>query len=398
MLQIEETTTPSSFALFELGFRPFFSAAGIFAVVAILLWMLLYVFSIPLSTSGLVPMYWHAHEMIYGYAMAVVAGFLLTAVGNWTGIVTLRGGALAALSSLWLFARAAFFLPLDSALVMAAITDLLFALGLIFAVSLPVIHARQWKQLGIVSKLCLILIANALFYAGALGYFDQGSKWGLYVGLYSILALVFTMARRVIPGFIERGFDEAFSARNRSWVDITSLALFILWALLDIFTQWSGFIAWLSLLLCVIHAVRLWDWYTPGIWQKPLLWSLYLAYAFLTLGFLLKSLSVWLLISPYLALHAFAYGGIGLMTLSMMSRVALGHTGRNVFDPPKLLGPLFLLIVLGTFIRVLIPIFDVTHYRLWIALSQILWMFGFSFFLVMYFPMLIRPRIDGRRG
>jgi uncharacterized protein involved in response to NO len=399
MLHIEERAAPPSFALFELGFRPFFSAAGLFAVTSVLVWMAIYVFAAPLSPGGLPPTFWHAHEMVFGYAMAVVAGFLLTAVSNWTGIATLRGAALAALFLLWLAARAAYFLPIKSALAVAALADLLFALGLLVGVTLPVSRVKQWKQLGIVSMLCLILAANAVFFAGAMGYLDQGISWGLYAGLYLLLALVFVMARRVIPFFIERGVDEAFSARNRLWIDIASLVLFLVWAVLDVFTGQATLVAWVSAALLVIHAWRMRDWYTAGIWKKPLLWSLYLGYAFLVLGFALKALSVWQGVSSTsLALHAFAFGGIGLMTIGMMSRVALGHTGRSVFESPGVLAPMFALILLGALTRVVVPLFAESHYVLWIAASQVLWVLGFGIFSAVYIPRLIRPRIDGRRG
>ena len=398
MQQIDEKTTPRHFALFERGFRPFFSAAGLFAVTGMLLWMLIYVFSVPLTLSGLAPVAWHAHEMIYGYAMAVVAGFLLTAVVNWTGIPTLHGSGLVVLLGLWILARVAWFLPLDFSLQLAAAADLLFLLGLIAAVSLPVLRARQWKQLGILSKLWLILAADGLFHAGATGYPDQGIRWGLYTGLYLVLALVFVMARRVLPFFIERGVDEDFAPRNRAWLDSASLVLFLVWALMDVYTRQTALIAWLSLGLFGLHAGRLFDWHTPGIWKKPLLWSLYLGYAFLSFGFLLKALSIWHGLSPYLALHAFAVGGIGLMTIGMMSRVALGHTGRNVFDPPGILLPVFSLLVLAALARVVIPLVDPVRYTLWIGTSQVFWMLGFAVFSIVYVPQLIRPRVDGHPG
>ncbi len=391
-------STGGKFALFELGFRPFFSAAGLFAVVSVLAWMALYVFAVHLPMASIAPIYWHAHEMIYGYVMAVVAGFLLTAVGNWTGVSTFRGPPLALLLLCWIIGRIAFFLPTDRALLLAAGADLLFMVGLIVGVSLPVIKVRQWKQLGIISKLLLMLFANGFFYAGILGYLDQGVRWGLYLGLYLILALVFVMARRVIPFFIERGVAEEFSARNRLWLDVSSLVLFTAWAVLDIFTQQSNPVAWLSVALFAIHLWRLRDWYTPGIWKVPLLWSLYIAYAFLAIGFLLKALSVWQSVAPQLAVHAFAFGGIGLITIAMMSRVALGHTGREVSSPPAIMAPVFALLIVGAVFRVLVPAMVESHYTLWIALSQGLWIVGFATFSLVYIPMLIKPRIDGRPG
>ena len=389
---------PPAFALFELGFRPFFSAAGLFAVITMLVWMLMYVFSKQLPLSGLYQSSWHAHEMIYGYAMAAVAGFLLTAVGNWTGIPGLRGAALVSLFALWLVARIAWFIPGEFSVPLAATADGLFTLGLIVGVSLPVIRVRQWTQLGIISKLWLILAANGLFYAGVLGYLEPGERWGLYAGLYMILALIFVMARRVLPFFIERGVDEACSSNNRLWIDIASLVLFLAWAVLDVFTQQATVIAWTSLGLFAVHAWRLFDWHTPGIWRKPLLWSLYLGYASLTLGFLLKALSLWQGLPASLVLHTFAVGGIGLMTIGMMSRVALGHTGRDVFNPPGILAAMFMLVILAAITRVVLPLLDPAHYTIWIATSQVFWIVGFVLFTAVYIPQLVRPRIDGRPG
>ena len=144
------------FALFELGFRPFFLAAGIFAVVSMLLWMLMYQFSVSLPVGGsLSPVTWHAHEMIYGYAMAVIAGFLLTAVSNWTGIRTWHGAPLVTLLACWVVARLAWILPLANSLPLAATADLLFMGGLMVGVSLPVIRVRQWKQQWPVLRRCV---------------------------------------------------------------------------------------------------------------------------------------------------------------------------------------------------------------------------------------------------
>jgi len=398
MLNIEKPVEPPSFALFELGFRPFFAAASVFAVLAIGWWMAVYVFGQPLYPAGIAPMHWHGHEMIFGYAMAVVAGFLLTAVVNWTGVMTIRRGPLAALAALWLFARLAAFFPLSEALLLAAVADTAFAIGLAIAVSIPVWKVRQWNQVGILAKVILMLVANLFFYAGVFGYVDQGISWGLYGGLYVLIGLVFVMGRRVIPFFIEKGVEEDCALRNRGWIDVTSLVLFVAWFVLEVFTSQVQAVAVLSLVLFALHALRLWDWYTPGIWRKPLLWSLYLGYGFMLLGFLLKALGIWFGQAPSLALHAFAYGAVGLITIGMMARVSLGHSGRNVFDPPGILVPVFVLVLAGALIRVVLPLLLPQHYTIWIAASQLLWIAGFSVFSIVYLPVFWQPRVDGRPG
>lgn len=398
MYQIKENTPPRPFALFELGFRPFFSFAGIFAILSITLWMAVYVF----SATGVEPriggVVWHSHEMVYGYALAVVAGFLLTAISNWTGLPGLRGAPLFLLLLAWVVGRIAFFSSVNTALYVAAIADGLFLLGLIVAVSLPVVKTRQWKQTGIITKLLLLLLSNLVYYAGVLGLLENGEHWGLYAGFYLLLALVFTLARRVLPFFIERGIGQDIKINNRRWVDIGSIMLFLIWAVVDVFMQQANLVAVLSILLLAVHFVRMSDWYNAGIWRRPLLWSFYLGYGFLVCGFLLKALSVWTGIAPPLVVHAFAFGGVGLVTLSMMSRVTLGHTGRNVFEPPKMLFHMFVLLITGALFRVIVPIIDMSHYRIWIGVSQVLWICAFGLFTVISLPMLFRPRVDGRPG
>jgi len=139
-------------------------------------------------------------------------------------------------------------------------------------------------------------------------------------------------------------------------------------------------------------------WHTKGLWHKPLLWVLYLAYGWIVLGFALKVSAFAFGISPFLAIHAFAVGGIGMMTMGMMARVSLGHTGRDVLEPPSALFWIFAILFMGTVIRVIFPLLNPVHYILWIGLSQVLWMISFSVFLMLYLPILVSPRIDGKPG
>lgn len=385
-------------AFLELGFRPFFAAAGLFAIVAVALWVLLFVFGIPATGQALAPVAWHGHQMVFGYALAVIAGFLLTAVVNWTGQMTLRGLPLAVLFVAWLAARLALLLPVDGGLWIAAVADLVFMGVLLVGITRPVLATRQWKQVGILSKVLLMLVANLVFYAGALGLLEHGQTWGLYAGLYLVLSLILVLGRRVMPFFIERGVGGGVRLRNRAWIDRSSLVLFTVWALLDVFANQPQVVAWLSLVLFAIHAVRLWDWHTPGIWRRPLLWSLYLGYACLLLGFLLKALAIWRGLGATFALHAFAFGSVGLVTLSMMARVTLGHTGRDVLDPPRFLGAVFAIFLVGALVRVLTPWLAPQYYQVSIAVAGLLWIAAFVAFVIAFLPMLARPRVDGQRG
>jgi uncharacterized protein involved in response to NO len=397
MLTIEDPKKTIRFPVLNLGFRPFFLAAGGFAVLSMLIWVGLYQFGWTLRLNGLPATTWHAHEMLYGYAMAVAAGFLLTAVKNWTGVQTLHGAPLLVLFLLWLAARVVPFLtplPIES----MALLDLGFMAFLLVAVALPVVKVRQWKQVGILSLLLLMLVANALFYLGVVGVLSDGVGWGLYSGLYLIVALVFAMGRRVIPFFIEKGVGYPVQLKNRLWLDWAVLVLFLLFAVVDVFTPYAGLAALLAAVQIPLHGLRMVDWHTPGIWRKPLLWVLYLASGSMLLGFVLKLAGYQFAISPFLAVHAFAVGGIGMVTIGMMARVTLGHTGRNVFAPPTVDSWIFAVLFLGAVVRVIVPLLDTVHYGFWVGLSQLLWIAAFSLFFIVHFPMLYGPRVDGRFG
>jgi uncharacterized protein involved in response to NO len=398
MYNSEANRMAGTVALLHLGFRPFFLGAGIFAVLSVLIWTGLYSLGWNVELNGLPPVLWHAHEMIYGYSMAVVAGFLLTAVRNWTGVQTLHGYPLLILFLLWAAAR---ILPFSQGLVslqFMAIVDNVFIALLVLAVTYPVAKVRQWKQIGIVSKLVLLLISNSVFYLGVSGVLVDGIRWGLYSGLYLLIALIFTIGRRVIPFFIEKGVGYPVQPKNWRWLDGSSLVLFLAFWLVDVFASLPGVTALLAGILAILHAVRMAGWYTHGIWEKPLLWVLFLGYASLIGGFVLKLATVIFGISPYLSVHAFAFGGIAMMTLGMMARVSLGHTGRSILEPPSQLSLVFALLYVGAVTRVLLPLIDPRPYGLWISLSQLCWIVSFSLFLRLYTPMLVRPRIDGRYG
>jgi uncharacterized protein involved in response to NO len=201
------------------------------------------------------------------------------------------------------------------------------------------------------------------------------------------------MARRVIPTFIERGAGYPVRLNNWRWLDYSSMIFFLFFGMADLVKPNGALVAVLAGLLVALHTIRLAGWHTTGIWRTPLLWSLYLAYGSLIAGFALKAAVVVFGISPYLAVHAFAVGGIGMMTLGMMARVSLGHTGRNVLNPPAgvfwMCGALFM----AAIVRVLFPLVNPAHVVVWIGLSQGLWIVAFALFLSVYSPMLVRPEV-----
>ncbi|MBT5855170.1 NnrS family protein [bacterium] len=380
-------------SLFSIGFRPFFLGASIYSVVSILLWMGIYVFSWSIKPTDLVPMYWHAHEMIFGYAVAVIAGFLLTAVRNWTGHSTPEGGSLFLLMLPWLISRVIMVSGWGD-LVVSVGLDTLFVALLLISLLIPIIKARQWRNFGVVIKLLFLMGSNIVFYLGVIGVVPDGIRLGLYSGLYLIVALIVMIGGRVIPFFIQKGVDGEVDLKTWPFINIASLVLFIGYFVAELLNPMGLSTGLFAGAIAVVLSLRLLGWYTHKIWKKPLLWVLYIAYANIVLGFVLKGFAILGLVSLNLSLHAFAYGAIGMSTLGMMSRVSWGHTGRNIKCPPMIVGWLFAMLVLGLIFRVLFPLLLPGQYVTWILCSQLCWVVSFLGFICTYTSVLIRPRVD----
>ena len=388
--------------LWEKGFRPFFSGAALLALVSVPLWLAFYLHGGLLKFNTLSPVHWHAHEMVFGYVLAVVAGFLLTAAANWTGRETLAGRKLAVLFGLWAAARV-LMLAGDRFVALAALADLAFLLYLSVAVISPIAAVRQRRQWPVVLLLLLFLAANAGFYGSVLMNRPGWTAASLTGGFYLVLGLVLFMGSRVIPFFTGRGVGYEFTPVQRRWADVFLSIAYVLFALIEwlLPLQISPPSETLSLasqslaaIICVLVLLRLSGWYTHGIWKKPLLWSLHLSFALVALGFFLRALPVSMALSPFIVLHVFAVGGIGLATLSMMTRVSLGHTGRSVHEAPGL-ALVFLFTLLTAFaLRVVFPLIWPHQYPWWIALSGLAWALSFALFVVAFLPKLVQARAD----
>ncbi len=383
-------------ALFNLGFRIFFCAASAFAFIAIALWLAIYAGHLA-PVPSVAPPYWHGHEMLYGYTFAVIAGFLLTAVRNWTGLPTAQGASLAILFGFWLIARLAWFFP-DYQLLTALLGDLLFNLALLINLAVPILHKRQWRQLGILSKLALLGTGNVLFYLSALGLISDITPLTLYAALYLIIALILTIARRVFPFFIQNGVDVPITITSPRWIDLSSLFGLLAFFINELFIHHAWARIGLATLLAVITMVRIAYWYTPEIWRHPLLWGLFAGLAAINLGFVLFALQAIMTIPDWLPLHAFAFGGIGIMTLAMMARVSLGHTGRNLRTPPRIVGIALLLLCVGVLLRCVGPLLAFSAYPLWVSMAGVCWIIAFLGFTLNYLPIWTQPRVDGKPG
>jgi len=383
----------TGWAPFALGFRPFFLSAGLYAVLMMVLWLL--VLRGGLSVGGLSPFVWHGHEMLFGFAVAVIAGFLLTAAQNWTGIPMPSGPPLAALFVLWLAGRASFLIPGLPPILVAAI-DVAFLPVLAIALALPVLKARQLHNTPFPIMLLALAAANALVHAGSLGWIDAGGSLGLHLAAYVIVAMMTVMGGRVIPSFT----DNKLRTRARRWkaIEILVPAATISALIAALIAPFSLVTALLAALAAVAHAVRLAGWYTSKYWSVPLLWILHLGYAWIPVGFALLALSAsGLGAAAGSALHAFTAGGIGVLTLGMMARVSLGHSGR-MLEPAPLMTWAFVAVNLAALIRVAQPLVFPGLYASGMVIAGVLWIAAFGLFAAIYTPILLRPRVDGKPG
>ena len=386
------SSKPRGMALFALGFRPFFLAAGVYAVLLMGLWLAVFKGSMGIGT--LPPPIWHGHEMLFGFAVAVIAGFLLTAAQNWTGIPMPSGRPLAALFLLWLAGRVGFLLPgLPAGLV--ALVDLSFLPLLALALALPIHKAKQLHNYPFPILLLALTAANALVHLQALGW-TSTARLGLYLATYVVVAIMVVMGGRVIASFT----DNKLGTRARRWNLIERLVLPItLGALLAALIAPESLVTvLLTAAAAIVHATRLTGWYTRKYWAVPLLWILHLGYAWITLGFVLLALSAaGMGAAAVSALHAFTAGGIGVLTLGMMARVSLGHTGR-LLEAAPVMTLAFVAINLAALIRVVLPLFFPATYAMGMAIAGLVWMAAFGVFVVVYAPKLLRPRADGKPG
>ncbi|MDP1773696.1 MAG: NnrS family protein [Methylobacter sp.] len=383
------------YPLFALGFRAFFALAGLAALILILFWNAL--FNGSLTTEHYFPnSYWHAHEMLLGYAVAVIAGFLLTAVKNWTGKQTITGDPLASLCLLWLYGRILPFYAGELPDALIALVDFSFLPALAYQVSKPIIEAKQYRNLFFIGLLLLLAIGNGLIHAQMLGLSTNTAATGIQLVVATIIILILIIAGRVFPFFTERGIPGTLIIRN-PMLDNVSVASAVIVFALQLFGISGTLLALAAIIAAAANIARLFGWYVKRVIYVPLLWVLYAGYGWVILGFMLTVLSAYSVVPPSLALHAFTLGGIGVLTLGMMARVSLGHTGRAM-KASNTIAIAFVLINVAALFRVLLPIAMPGWYENLIYVSVLFWLAAFSLFVFVYAPILAGARIDGQEG
>ena len=382
---------PEGFALWRLGFRPLYLAASAFAALSMVLWICQYTGHLPgayLSAPA-----WHGHEMLYGYTMAVVAGFLLTAVPNWTGKPTPTGATLGALVALWLAGRVLVLTPFPIA---AAIVDTAFPVAIAAAIAQPLIRSRNRRNYFFIALLLALGLANFTFHLAQLGFFAWPARWSLQASLDVVLFVMAVMAGRVVPMFTNNGIP-GVNATRHALIEKLALGGVLLLLALDLLQAGPAITALAALTIAAVHAVRLWLWQPWRTVRTPLVWVLHLAYAWIVVHLALRGLAASGVVGEVFAVHALTVGAIGGLTIGMMTRTARGHTGRPLVAD-RFEVACYLLVALAAAIRVFAGMAIPDAYLATLVASGTCWSAAFAIFAIRYWPILSRSRLDGKPG
>src|SRR5688572_1455457 len=381
----------AGFALWNLGFRPFYLLASAFSAFSVLAWAAQYSGWLP--TAYLQGPLWHGHEMLFGYTLAVVAGFLLTAVRAWTGQPTAAGAPLMALAALWVAGRMLILTPWHTA---AAVVNASFPLALGIAIAIPLLSARNVRNYFFVGLLALMSVLIAALHLALLGITVLPPRLGLTLGLDVMLFIMAVMGGRVIPMFTNNGVPGAGATRHPAVEKIalgSVLALFVA----DLFQAQPAVIAAIALIAAVAHGARLFLWHSWRTLGTPLVWILHAAYAWIIVHLALRALAGMAWLGESFAIHALTAGAIGGLTLGMMTRTARGHTGRSLAADRFELA-MFLLVQIAALVRVFGAMAAPALYTASVQLSGLLWAAAFGLYAVRYWPILTRPRLGGKPG
>lgn len=380
-------------ALFSFGFRPFFLFAALFAGLAVPAWLAAFAHGQPFGAGGNA-MGWHAHEMIFGYTGAVIAGFLLTAIPNWTGRAPVMGNPLALLFGLWLAGRIAMALPGSGAA--GQVIETLFLLALVAAVWREILAGRNWRNLPVAGLLSAFTIANILWHLEASGAPLGG--FGQRLALSALAMLMALIGGRVIPSFTTNWMRKErmtplphpFGAFDKAVLALTGAAL-VGWLALP----FSNVTGWLLVGAGVAHVARIARWQGWRTGAEPLVIILHIAYLWLAVALLLMASAI---LAPGLfagasALHALTAGAVGQLTLAVMTRASRGHSGRKL-EADSATVAIYSCIFVGALLRLALP-FTPLSYSLGASVAGVFWSAGMLLFVASYGPMLMGRRPAG---
>jgi uncharacterized protein involved in response to NO len=393
-IEIEEPPRPRAgqgFALWALGFRPFYLLASAFAAISIGLWALQ--FAGWIGQPYLQRPLWHAHEMLFGFTLAVVVGFLFTAGRNWSNLPTPTGLTLAALAALWVAGRVLVLTPFGWA---AAIVNAAFPLAAAVALAIPFVKSGNRRNYFFVGLLVLMSAAAMAVHLEQLGAVHFPGWVGIQVALDAVLFIVSVMGGRVIPMFTNNGVPGANATRRAALEKLVLGSVLVLLAA-DVLQLKGAPLAVLAGACAAAHLARWTLWQPWKTLRAPLVWVLHAAYLWIPVHLVLRALAAEGLVTPSMATHALTVGAIGGMIIGMITRTARGHTGRPL-KADRYEVACYVMVLLAAFIRVFAPVVEPENTVNAVLCSAALWSAAFGLYFVRYWPILTRPRIDGRPG
>ena len=396
MLALRKQRMADSHPFFRGGYRPFFASGALWALVALALWLcaLSGTFILPTHFD---PLAWHRHEMLFGFVGAVIAGFLLTAIPNWTGRLPIAGAPLAMLFGLWLAARAAVLFSTQLGPLVAALLDVGFYVVLAALAAREVFAAKN-RNIPVVILVLLFAIANALDHSAAAGVIDDDGV-GTRAAIVIIILMISLIGGRVVPSFtrnwlVKQGAQRGLPTQpGRFDVMVIAATAFAMagWLIAPLNIS----VGLLLLLAAMLQVVRLARWSGVRAWRDPLVLVLHVGYAWVPVGLCLLGLSIVSATVPGSgAIHALTAGAMATMILAVMTRATLGHTGREL-KASGATAMIYILVTIGALGRVAAPLLPI-DYMLAVQLSGMAWGGAFLLFLLIYGPMLVGPRPDGR--
>jgi uncharacterized protein involved in response to NO len=397
MIQITDNAQEQQLLpIFRLGFRPFFLGGAIFSVISMLLWGLLLSGKITLL-SQLPNTQWHAHEMLFGFAGAIILGFLLTAVQNWTGYPGLKGKKLAALFLIWLLARFTMFLLPPDLFWITMILELTWMPLAAFVLTRAVLHVKQWRNLFFVPLLLAMTLLNAASLIGFKNYDYIMSQQAIWSMLFLVFFIIAVMGGRVIPFFTSKGTGTE-KVQPIQALEYLALTPLLLLAILTWFPNLSIISGALALLAGSANLMRVIRWKPILTLPVPLLWSLHLSYLLLSSGLLFYALALFIpTINATTMIHLTAISGFGGVILAMISRVSLGHTGHPLI-PSKWMNIAFIATAISGGVRVIFPLLMPNLILMAYWISILFWCSAFTMFVLFYAKMLLSARLDNRPG
>lgn len=381
---------PFGWPVLRLGW-PFYIGAATFAALAVPLWLALFLGWLSLDLR-VAPLLWHAHEMLFGFAVAVIVGFLLTAGKAWTGLATPRGAFLGGLAALWLAARIS---AITGPYALYAVLDLVL-LPIVAAVLIDVLVRARNRNLALAGILLLLSLANLCFHLAVLGAIAISPMQALHAALALIVLIECVMAGRVLPAFTKNA-TPGLNLRLRPRLDQATLAVTAIALLSWVVAAPALFVAGALGAAAVAHLHRQWSW-QPGVTRgRPILWILHAAYVWFPLGFALLALAQFGWVSNSAGVHALAVGATGGLIIGMMTRTARGHTGRPLqASRAEVLA--YGLVMVAAVLRVLLPILAPQWLVLSLLAAALAWSVAFAIYLVVYTPWLVTARLDGKDG